>query len=399
MEDKNEVKEEIKEELEEEYELEEKDETESSYARMKMFRFMKLIIIIAAILLLILFIASLFSGKKKYTYSDVESVMKKAAISYFEDHPESLPLEDESIVEIDASNLIAEERMKDFSFYITDGDTCNGSVQVEKINADYLYTPYLTCGDSYITIELSKKVVSDNSVVTNGYGLYSIKGGYAFRGEIVNNYVKLGEHFWRIVKITSNNNIVLISNEGISYTQPWDNRYNQEQLYEAGINQYSASRIREYLDKIYKNPSEKNGEDILAESARARMVSYNVCTGKRTLNSESKDNTEECSEVLKNQKMGLLTLSDYLYASVDPNCKSGSTKSCKNYNYLTMKEDWWLVTANKDDSSTVFSVTRNGNVTADSASNYAVVRPVIYLNSNVLYKSGKGTLEKPYLVR
>ena len=167
MEDKNEVKEEIKEELEEEYELEEKDETESSYARMKMFRFMKLIIIIAAILLLILFIASLFSGKKKYTYSDVESVMKKAAISYFEDHPESLPLEDESIVEIDASNLIAEERMKDFSFYITDGDTCNGSVQVEKINADYLYTPYLTCGDSYITIELSKKVVSDNSVVTN----------------------------------------------------------------------------------------------------------------------------------------------------------------------------------------------------------------------------------------
>ena len=325
--------------------------------------------------------------------------MKKAAISYFKDHPESLPLEEESIVEIDASNLIAEERMEDFSFYMNDGDTCKGSVQVEKTSADYLYTPYLTCGDNYITIELSKKVVSDNNVVTNGYGLYSIRGGYAFRGEIVNNYVKLGEYLWRIVKITSNNNVVLISNEGVPYTQSWDNRYNQEQLYESGINQYSASRIREYLDKIYKNPSAKDNEDILTGSARARIVSYNVCTGKRTPNSESKDNSEECSEVLRNQKMGLLTLSDYLYASIDPNCKSASTKSCKNYNYLTMKEDWWLITANKEDSSSVFSVTRNGNVIAETASNYAIVRPVIYLNSNVLYKSGKGTLEKPYVVR
>ena len=198
---------------------------------------------------------------------------------------------------------------------------------------------------------------------------------------------------------TANNNIVLISNEGVTYTQPWDNRYNEERLYEAGINTYSASRIREYLDKVYNNPSANDGEDILSKSDKAKLVSFSVCTGKRTTDNESKDNSVECSEVLQNQKLGLLTLSDYLYASVDPNCKSASTKSCKNYNCLTMKEDWWLATANKEDTSTVFSVSRSGNVTAETAGNYAIVRPVIYLNSNVLFKSGNGTLEKPYKVR
>lgn len=396
---KEEIKDEVKDEFEEEYELEEKEPTSSDYARFKMFRFMKLVIIVVIILLVILFVASLFSTKKEYTYSDVESAMKKAAISYFKDHPDSLPLEEGSIVEIDASNLIAEERMKDFSEYVTDGNTCKGSVQVEKINADYLYTPYLTCGDNYITVELSKKIVSDNPVVTSGYGLYSTNGGYAFRGETTNNYVKMGEYLWRIVKITSNNNVVLISDEGMIYTQPWDNRYNQEYSYESGINQYSASRIREYLNKVYTNSSDKNNENILTESTKARIVSYDACVGKRNLNSESKDNSEECSEVLRNQKLGLLTLSDYLYASIDPNCKSATTKNCKNYNYLVAKEDWWLITANKDDTSTVFNVARNGNVVAELASNYAAVRPVIYLNSNVLYKSGNGTLDKPYTLR
>lgn len=388
------------EEEKDEYELEDVEEVSSDdIIKLKMFKFMGVIVIGVIILLLILFIASKFSVQKKYTYSDVESIMKNAAISYFKDFPESLPSEDGNIVEIDSSNLIAEGKMKDFSQYISDGDTCKGSVLVEKMNSEYLYTPYLSCGDNYITVELYKKVVSDNSVVTSGYGLYSVGGGYVFRGETVNNYVKLGNSLWRIVKITSNNNLVLISSDGLPYSKPWDNRYNEVRRYESGINQYSASRMREYLDKVYTNPSDKDREGIFTETVKARIVPYNICVGKRLLSSESKDNSEECSEVLGNQKYGLLTLSDYLYASVDPNCKSSMTKSCKNYNYLTMKEDWWLVTANKEDNSTVFSVSRTGNVTAETAAHYAIVRPVIYLNSNVLYKSGKGTLEKPFKVR
>ena len=97
--------------------------------------------------------------------------------------------------------------------------------------------------------------------------------------------------------------------------------------------------------------------------------------------------------------MGLLTLSDYLYASLDPNCKSANTRSCMNYNYLSIDDEWWLVTANSDDSSTAFKVDRDGVVKADITATYSKIRPVIYLNSKVLLKKGKGTLKDPYVLK
>lgn len=383
---------------EDEVELEDAKHSHDDEARKKMFRFMIIIVGVAVGLLLILFLISVFSKPRSYTYEDVENIMQEAAKSYFSENPNQLPDEDGSIVEIDSSNLAIAGKMKALSEY-TGEVLCTGNVQVTKSGSEYLYVPYLNCGEIYNTVELYNVVLSQSNMVSSGYGLYATNGGYAFRGEDVNNYVQLDNALWRIVKITSNNNLVLITNESVGYTQPWDNRYNQDNLYEAGINQYGASRVKEFLERVYTNPSEKDGELILSDADKAKMVSYSVCTGKRSVNSETRNNIEECSQVLQNQKMGLLTLSDYLYASVDPNCKSAATKSCKNYNYLAIKEDWWLATANKDDSSSVYSVSRTGNVVSESAAHYASVRPVIYLNNRVLFKSGKGTLDEPYLVR
>ena len=87
------------------------------------------------------------------------------------------------------------------------------------------------------------------------------------------------------------------------------------------------------------------------------------------------------------------------FASLDENCKSPNNKSCKNYNYLSQVDDWWLVTANKDNNSTVYKVNQSGVIVAENASTYSVVRPVIYLNSTAMYKSGEGTKEKPYKLK
>ena len=138
---------------------------------------------------------------------------------------------------------------------------------------------------------------------------------------------------------------------------------------------------------------------IISKKDKARMVAYNVCVGKKSIKSEDKKNTEECKQTLKNQKFGLLTLSDFLYASVDPNCKTAESRSCGNYNYLVINSDWWLATASTDNTYEVFEVRSGGSVVAETADDVALTRPVIHLNSNVLYKSGKGTLEKPYKVR
>lgn len=389
---------------EDELELEEDDNSSSNNKGMdpkkKLYRLMGIIVVVFIVFLLIIFVASLASnGSRSYSYSDIEKVMKNAAISYFKDNPDLLPEEEGDVIEIDSSNLTAAEKMKDLSEYLKEGDACSGTVQVEKTASGYLYTPYLNCGDNYSTVELANKILENEEIVTSGYGLYSTKAGHVFRGENVNNYVQLDKALWRIVKITSNNNIMLISADVVGSSTSWDNRYNPDKKYESGINIYANSRVRESLDKIYANPEERRNELILSNKDKKKLVSFNLCTGKRLINNDTKDNSVECSEVLKDQEYGLLTLSDFMYASVDENCKIASDRSCKNYNYLVIRKDWWLVTANAADTSTVYKVSGNGVVKGEDGCYYAYIRPVIYLNSKTLYKSGNGTLEKPYKVR
>lgn len=350
------------------------------------------------ILLIILYIITLFTPKN-YSYSEIEKIMKNAAKTYFRDNSSSLPESDSDEVEIDVANLVAGNYMKDLSEYTKEGVACTGKVIVEKSSDEYLYTPYLDCGENYATEELYKKIVNDDNIVNSGYGLYSRNGSYVFRGEEVNNYVQLDKSLWRIVKVTSNNNIVLINSEGLQMGQPWDDRFNEAKNYNSGINSYNASRIKEYLDKIYTNPSEKYNEKILSKSDKEKILSYNICTGKKPATSSAFDNVEECSEHLNNQRLGLLTISDYVYASIDPNCKTITSKSCQNYNYLAIKSEWWLATADSADTVSVYQVNRSGAVKSTSAGSYATVRPVIYLNNKVLYKSGNGSFEKPYKVR
>ena len=390
------------EELEEETVEETKETTSKEYdPKKKMIRFMGIIVIVMVILLIILFFASLGKkGSSTYSYSQLESILEKAGKSYFKDHPSYLPEDDGDVVEVVDTTLVAEGKMNDLSEYPTkDGTTCNGSVKVTLENDTYLYSPILNCGDKYSTVSLNSKVLSNEDVVTTGDGLYSRNGEYIFRGENVNNYIMLDKSLWRIVKITANDELVLINEEGVGYTTSWDNRYNEQMRYDAGINNYSVSRIKDYLNEVYTNPDKNNNELIISKKDKSRMVSYNVCIGKRSSTSESKNNEEECKQTLKNQKIGLLTLSDFLYASVDPNCKSADSRSCANYNYLVMNDNWWLVTASSENTYDVFKVQNGGSVVVDSASNYALTRPVIHLNSDVLYNGGKGTLEKPYKVR
>lgn len=392
---------EVFEEEDDDIELDEEKEEriKNDAARKRMIKFMGIIICVTVVVLLILYVISLLNTKS-YTYSEIEDVLKEAAVNYFNDNKSQLPASDGDQVEIDSSNLVVGGYMKNLSEYLDEGVSCTGKVIVEKTGTEYLYTPYLSCGDNYSSVEFYSKVTSDENIVSSGYGLYAYNGGYVFRGEEVNNYVKLDGSLWRIVKITSNNNVVLISNDGITTANSWDDRYNENKLYEAGINTYSASRVREYLDKAYAITDSEESDYILSSKDKTLLSSFNICTGKRTSTSSNNDNSSECSEVLQNQRIGLLTLSDYLYASIDTNCKSSESYSCSNYNYLASTNfDWWLATANSNSTDEVYMVNRNGKVKSVSAGNYATIRPVIYLSSQVQYSSGSGTLDDPYIVK
>lgn len=407
---KKEKKDDDEELLEEENELEDEEEdlddkpksTMSFDPKKKMIKLMGIIVVVMFVIILILFVMSPKSGSssnKNLSYSEIEKKLVTAAKSYFKDHPSYLPTSSEEAVEVDYTNLVAEGKMKDLSEYTKDGVNCTANVRVEKYGKSYNYTPNLNCGDSYSSVTLAEKILGDNEKVTSGYGLYNIKGNYIFRGEIDDNYVSIDDILWRIVKVTSTNNVVLIADRGINNDEAWDNRYNEETKYESGKNTYSASRAKEYLDKLYKGTVDKKNYYVFSSKLKSKMATYNVCVAKRSINSESNDNSIECSETLKNQKIGLLTLSDYMMASIDPNCKNAASKSCKNYNYLVTKHSWWLGTADKDSTSKVYLVRGNGILKDEYASSYAEIRPVIYLNDDVMYKSGNGTSKKPYKIK
>ena len=398
----DELEEEIEETDEEEDDDEDEEESKSSKNKgqddFKKFIIKLALIVVGGIVLLfiVLSIASAFT-KGSYSYEKIETIMTNAAKSYFADNPESLPKKENQIVEIEASTLAQAGKMKDLSEYTKKGVTCTGKVSVSKADEEYVYTPSLNCGDAYSDKAIATAVKEDSKVVTSGYGLYNMNNGLVFRGETVNNYVQINEDLWRIVKIDSSNNTYLIKEKYIGYSAAWDDRYNSEAKYNIGINNYSTSRIKEYLGELY----EETKEDLvfLSDADKTKLSSYEVCTGKRTLDSTNNTNELECKSTVAGQKLGLLTVSDYINASIDPNCTSPQSPSCQNYNYLTVDYRWWTATAVANSTSTAFIIDEQGNVTAAKCNAYNKIRPVIKLSSRIMVSSGNGTEKNPYIIK
>ncbi len=370
--------------------------TSNEELRKKIIKLGGIILIGVLLLLLILFILSFFNHKN-YTYSEIENIMKNAAVRYYQTKKGSLPSEENQVSEVEVSTLVENKYMKEFSKYVGDNVQCSGSVKVRKKGNDYQYSSYLDCGEDYTSKELYKVLIDSKNIVMDGYGLYNIGGSYVYRGENPSNYLKLDGRMWRIVKITPDNKVELILNEVGTDKTSWDNRYNKDVNYRSGINEYPASRIREYLDTLYKLDDANNL--ILTKSDRTKLASVNLCTGKRQAESDGKENVEECTSTLTNQKIGLLTVSDYMMASVDNSCITPVDKNCQNYNYLSLKETYLLLTANSKNTSEVYFVNESGYIESQNALTYGSIRPVVYLDDNIMYKSGNGTLEKPYKVK
>ena len=354
-------------------------------------------IIIGGIILLFVVLSLASLGGKTYSYERIEEIMTTAAESYFSDYSENLPKTELQVVEVETATLSQHGYMKDLSEYTKKGVSCTGKVSVTKSGNDYVYTPNLNCGESYASKTLSSAILEDSKVVTSGYGLYQMNSNYVFRGEKVNNYVQLGETLWRIVKMDSNHNMYLVINEYAGYTTSWDDRYNKNLDYGSGINNYSSSRIKEYLEEIYNE--EKEGIRIFTDDDRTKLSLLDVCSAKRDATSKTNNNSIECKTTEKAQKLGLLTISDYINASIDPDCTSASSVSCQNYNYLAIKTGWWTSTAVANSTAYAYAVGSNGVIRATRCSDYNNVRPVIKLSSRIMITTGDGTENNPYVIK
>lgn len=358
----------------------------------KLFIYIGGVIVIIFVLILVAILINKMTGGSR-SYQKGEDKLKSAAIEYYKEHDNLLPINEGDESAVTDTELTTGKFMSELSKYVPKDTTCTGQVVVRKNISGYSYTPYLDCGEDYYSVELFKYIVDPSNLVTAGEGIYQINGEYVYRGEKVNNYISLGnDNLWRIVKVTKDNKLVLIK-DSLGEKKRWDDRYNEEKGYNVGINNYLVSRIRDDLDALYKT-------DFISQDIKTKLVAHNVCIGKREVNANINDGSIECSAVLENQMISLLNTSDYINASIDVNCTSPMNEACQNYNYLVNEENnWWTITGNAANTYDVYAINEYGEIEISRASSLATLRPVIYLDSSVMKSTGDGSSNNPYTIK
>lgn len=347
-------------------------------------------------MIIILFGGALIYNKFffKKSYSEVEVIMKEATVKYFEKYEEKLPNNINDSITVTVDTLVNNNMMDTIVSYTKEKQTtCEGEVRVTNINGDYRYATILDCGEAYTTQTLTDYIDENVSIVTNGNGLYKMDDALVYRGDSVDNYLKLNGKVYRIVKFVNGHPVIILTDN--SESVQWDDRYNINNDSDSGINDYEKSRMKEYLNKVYKSNTESS---LLSEDTRMLVTSYDLPIGKRKNADTDKTGALENAKVLTNQYIGLLPVSDFLNVSLDENCNSTIAESCKNYNYLSKyKYTWWTVTANSTNTYKVYVINKTANTALPNAQAY--IRPVLHLAKDTIYVSGDGSKNNPFIVK
>ncbi len=340
------------------------------------------------IFILLIIIGSCSNGGS--SYEAIENKMVSAAKEYYANRKDRLPKEENGTVKVTIGTLVEAELLKEVVDPSDKSNVCSGYVEVTKVGEEYSYLPFLTCKGNYEPKYL-KDIVKETKQDEYGNGVYTIGNELVYRGDDVDNYVSFNNQLWRIVKIDSEGDIKLVMANHTEDSYAWDKAYNSERKESVGITtDYLHTNIRKVLNEYY--------ETNFDNDSKAKIVSKNLCVGKYA----SKDNfsvEKECSIIRENEKIGLLTATDYQNASLASNCLSLNNNECKNYNYLSKDTNFstWLLNSSSENSYRVYFLSRKIGETY--ASSEQRINPVIYVTSRTIITQGSGTSEKPYMIK
>ncbi len=379
-------------------------------------KYYRMLYIVAAVVLLLIFAMVIMflqgSGSKSYTL--IENTMVSAAQKYYSSKPEELPKNAGETTSVDASKLISEGYMKDFIQYNKNA-SCTGKVYVSRLSNGYNYIGSLNCGKSYYTKFLVDKLLE--KVVTEEDGLYEFSsvarpsgvklaldeegydletnpllGGYIYRGRFVDNFIKLHDKLYRIIKIDKNRDLQIMYYKNDPGTSYYDSTYNSYTGDNSGFNDYKKSVMKVVLDNFYKSIP---NDSLL----KTKTVPKNICMGGVFNRTTSTDGNMECSKVMKNQYVSFIPVFDVLNASLSNECTEVSSMQCGSYNYITDSfSGAFTITPHLEENYLIYRI-RGGGVTPLAASETSNLNYVMYLSNTVIYVSGDGTEEKPYIIK
>lgn len=294
-----------------------------------------------------------------------------------------------------SSVLISPKSTQNFTIKIKDDKGIGFNLEVRKIedSDEYFYMTILKHNE--IKKNTLTKVIEDAATTNEGLieDVDDLGLTYYFRGNVPNNYVKLGDSLWRIVRINGDNSVKLILNDVVDDLV----KYNENsEEYES----FEGVTVNEYLKSYY---------DINLKEFDAYIVNAKYCneSNKTEVNGEmiyngytrlitDKIPTFNCLGNVYSSKIGLLTADEIAYAGAN------FTVENKDY-YLHLSDNeniWWTSTLAKAKNNDFypFSVLADGKL--DSASSglfYKGFRPTI----NLMRKTkmlGEGTIDNPYIL-
>ena len=268
-----------------------------------------------------------------------------------------------------------------------------------------------------------------------------------YYGSNPNNYVSFNNELWRIIGVFGNN-VKLIRSESLGNLS-WDS---SESTINSGwgVNEWSQSDLKNYLNTMYYGGTSVtcyNGQsnktttcptNILDNNAKALIDNHTWNTGapnnnelynnttksydtvefykaeRGTVNGKICSSGDYCNDTVTRTTewtgyIALPYVTDWAYASSEKDCNTkidqSSTYKCKNNNWMHYGSTWndvmWVLSpyAIPDSAYNAWLVDGGGNTGSSRAAGPFSAFPTIYLKSNILIESGKGTSSDPYILK
>ena len=306
----------------------------------------------------------------------------------------------------------------------------NLSVEEESIDGDFFCTIYFKeyptinelifknneIKNAPVTTPGSEAATTDEGLIKGGIDDYN-SNMYYFRGKVENNYIKLGEDLWRIVKVNGDGSVKIILNDLVldENGEAVLTQYNTES-YGATISEvlnllnFENSRLLVELKKYY-NEKLLDYDKIIENTKFCTDLSYPTYTTIIYFSTFTRLNkltapVSKCSSTsyIYEEKIGSLTSDEIVYAgaaSYVTNSNKILNKSLylhiNNYKFKyfhTISPNFYYIMSDKTSSNIVYDFELGGLVGSDLENNFGI-RPVISIKGDIKAK-GMGTSNNPY---
>ena len=257
-------------------------------------------------------------------------------------------------------------------------------------------------------LNLNENILLDNRIIKTEENsqLYKTIDDYGetwyFKGEQNYNYISFANHIWRVVRINGDNTIRLILNDVLENKTVFNNVNTNDIGYmygdtidENGIIQYNTnnSTAKELVDKFYETNLKENFEEFLADTLfcgenidLTNVNDLNLKCDEGVIENKNRytsklDETNLINNVSINNDLtcpiALLSRKEMLLAEY----KDQEENIVSYLNDLELDDNWWTMTSIETEYNKEL-----------------YIRPVINLKSNILIKSGNGTIDSPYQI-